>query len=297
VSIDRRAGVNSLSFLTAAFVPFEGCFLRVAFLFSFERKCEMRRYLILSAALLAATTWGGISFGRDKDKDSAGDQPSSASDSSNNDSQSAHNDRSDQNRNNNNNNNSDDAQHHAALGISMVEADGHVRVTAVLPGSPAAKAGLQAGDEIRAVDDQRIRTAQGLTDEIGEQQPGATVELSIRRNGERRTLNARLANSQEISGNRGRWNRQYATNDNDNHRNNSQNGWNRNRASSYDPDSQSGSQSVNQQLRQLRQQVAQLQEEVDQLRGQSAGGTRVGYRNRSNNSSRDGGQSNDRDQD
>ena len=139
----------------------------------------MRRYLILSAALLAMAAWGGTSFGREKD--SSNDSQSNASDSSSNDSQSAA-----QNRDRQDRETSDDAQHHAALGISMSDSEGHVRVIAVMPGSPAARAGLQVGDEIRAVGDQRIRTAQGLTEEIEEQQPGATVELSIRRNGERR---------------------------------------------------------------------------------------------------------------
>ena len=122
---------------------------------------------------------------------------------------------------------------------------------------------------------------------MGEKQPGSNVELSIRRNGERRTLQARLVSSQEVRQN----NRQYAANDDGYNRGNrqngwNQNGWNRNRASSYDPNAQSGSQSVNQQIRMLRQQVAQLQQEVDELRNQSANGARVGYRNRSNDTSR-----------
>jgi len=262
----------------------------------------MRRYLILPAALLAAIAWGGTSFGRDKD--SGNDSQSKASNTSGNDTQATNQNGNDQQGREG----ADDAQHHAALGISMTDSDGHVRVAAVMPGSPAAKAGLQVGDEIRAVDDERIRTAEGLTEEIGEQQPGATVELSIRRNGERRTLHARLASSQEA--NRWRNNRQFGLNrqngsngqyasnvenDDYNSRGNQQNGWNRNRASSYDPDSQSASQAIHQQLRQLRQQVAQLQQEVDELRGQSANGTRVGYRNRSNNNSRDGQSDQDRD--
>jgi PDZ domain len=245
---------------------------------------NMRRYLILSAALLALAAWSGKSFGRDKD--SGNDSQTNASDSASNETQSSAQNRNDrQDREN-----ADDAQHHAALGISMTDSDGHVRVAAVMPGSPAARAGLQVGDEIRAVDDQRIRTADELTEEIGEQQPGANVELSIRRNGERRTLHARLASSQEA--NRWRNNRQVASNagnDEYNNRGYRQDGWNRNRASSYDPDSQLNSQAINQQLRQMRQQVAQLQQEVDELRNQSAN-TRLGNRNRANNASRDGGQ-------
>ena len=81
-----------------------------------------------------------------------------------------------QNQNASNRQNRDedsDSQHHAVLGVSMDDADGAVHVTAVLPGSPAAKAGLQVGDEIRSVDGDRIRTSQGLAEEIGESAPAA----------------------------------------------------------------------------------------------------------------------------
>ena len=126
----------------------------------------MRRYLILPAALLAVAAWGGTSFGREKD--AGNDSQSNASESSTNDSQSTGQNRNDRQEREE----MDDAEHHAALGISMVEKDGHVRVAAVMPGSPAARAGLQVDDEIRAVGDQRIRTTDGLTEEISEQQPG-----------------------------------------------------------------------------------------------------------------------------
>jgi len=248
-------------------------------------------YGIVALALVAMATWSGSSFGREKD--SSDDTKSNANKAASDDSQAGQsNDRNNQDRNQDHNQSEADAQHHAALGISIVDNDGRVRVVAILPGSPAARAGLQVGDEIRYVDDQRIRTAEGLTDEVGEKQAGSNVELSIRRNGERRTVQARLASSQEMATSRGQ-NRQYVSNDDNNNRGNrqngwNQNGWNRNRASSYDPNTQSNSQSVNQQIRTLRQQVAQLQQEVDDLRNQS--GARVGYRNRSNNASRDGSQ-------
>jgi HSP20 family molecular chaperone IbpA len=280
--------------------------------------CIMRRTSVtLAVALLAALAWSGNSFGRDQDDSQATGNSGSNSSASNDNSQTStqndsrnqdrdnrenrNQDRDNRNSSDNRNNNQED-QHHASLGISMVEQDGHVRVTAVMPGSPAAKAGVQVNDEIRAVDEQRIRTAEGLSEEIGEKQAGATVELAVRRNGERRTLRARLASAQEFGSRRnrqwqqgqqygqqdqyGRQNGQWAQNGqqggNDENRGRLGN-WNRNRASSYDPDSQS----VNQQVQQLRQQVNQLQQEVDELRGQQ-GNNRVGYRTRLNNSSRDG---------
>ena len=192
----------------------------------------------------------------------------------------------------------DDA-HHAILGVSLAESDGHVHVTAIMPGSPAAKAGLQVNDEIRAVDDQRIRTVEGLTEEIGQQQPGSTVELSIRRNGEPARFKPTWLASKSCTVMRTRGNRWYAASEENSNRNGAgdnwtrQNNWNRNRASSYEPDARGASSSVGQQLRQLQEQVAQLQAEVDELRGQSAAGSRVGYRNRSANSTRDSNSSND----
>ncbi len=106
------------------------------------------------------------------------------------------------------------AQHHAALGVSLREADGHVTVIAVLPGSPAARAGLQAGDVIRYVGDQRIATAQGLAEEIGEYRPGSQVELSIRRNGEKQTVSARLGSRQSAMRDRNPNDNRVASNQN-----------------------------------------------------------------------------------
>ncbi|HEX4144188.1 MAG TPA: PDZ domain-containing protein [Pirellulales bacterium] len=264
------------------------------------------RFGVVALALAALATWSSSGFAREKD--SSNDSQSNAQNASSDDSSNQNNSNND--RRNQDRDQSDDAQHHAALGISVTDNDGRVRVAAMLPGSPAAKAGLQVGDEIRYVDDQRIRTAEGLTDEVDDKQPGSNVELSIRRNGERRTLQARLASSQAMGASRWQNNRQYAANEDNNYNNRgnrwnqqgwNQNNWNRNRASSYEPNAQGNSQSVNQQIRTLRQQVAQLQQEVDDLRTQQAGGSRVGYRNRASNTSRDGNQSssdrNDQDSD
>jgi hypothetical protein len=68
-----------------------------------------------------------------------------------------------------------------------------VRVAGVIPGSPADRAGLRAGDEIRFVGDRRISTIQSLTDTIGGSEPGTQVDLLIRRNGRRQIVEARLA--------------------------------------------------------------------------------------------------------
>lgn len=247
------------------------------------------RSVALALTLAAFASWSGRTFARDVEE---GDNPKSATGEDT--SWSSDLEGSNQNQNQNagnrqNRNDNTDSQHHAVLGVSMDDADGAVHVTAVMPGSPAAKAGVQVGDEIRSVDGDRIRTAQGLAEEIGEKRPGNRVELSIRRNGERKTLQVRLATQQELYGRNWRSNRGgFASNDEGQNRNaqNGQYNRSRTRASSYDPDS-GNNQSLQQQVRSLQQQVAQLQRELDELRQQN-GNARVSSRDRSRDRTQDG---------
>jgi hypothetical protein len=166
----------------------------------------------------------------------------------------------------------ENARHHAALGVSLAESDGQVRVVAVLPGSPAAQAGLQAGDQIRYVGDQRIRTAQGLAEEIGEYRPDSQVELSIRRDGEKKTLTARLASQESTFRNRERWNR--GNNDQSDNRWNNERQANRANRAAYSygtADGQADAGQLGQQVRMLQQQVARLQQQVNQLQANQGG--------------------------
>jgi membrane-associated protease RseP (regulator of RpoE activity) len=144
----------------------------------------------------------------------------------------------------------DGAVHHAALGVSLNESDGRVTVLAVMPGSPAAKAGLRVGDQIRSVGDERIRTAKGLAEEIAENRPGTQVELSIRRSGEKQTLKATLGAQDSAFG---LWDRQA----------------NRERtAHSYSPNDRqadAAQQQVRQHIRAIQHQVSELQQEINNL--------------------------------
>ena len=58
--------------------------------------------------------------------------------------------------------------------------------------SPAAAAGLQPGDVVVAVDDTTVSGAASLSRLIGERAPGSEVELTIIRNGDERTVSAKL---------------------------------------------------------------------------------------------------------
>lgn len=73
------------------------------------------------------------------------------------------------------------------LGISLAGSDNFhspVEIAAVLPGSPAAKAGLVKGDRIVAVEGEKIRWLAHLKHAIGPRYSGETVTISVRRNDE-----------------------------------------------------------------------------------------------------------------
>jgi 2-alkenal reductase len=65
-------------------------------------------------------------------------------------------------------------------------------VVQVAAGSAAARAGLSAGDVITAIDDNRIDDEHPLLNVLLNFQPGATVNLSVIRNGSAMTLKATL---------------------------------------------------------------------------------------------------------
>ena len=70
------------------------------------------------------------------------------------------------------------------LGLQVEMVDGLVRVVAPMPGTPAARAGLQSGDFIVSFDEQRVQgmtLAQAVSAMRGE--PGTAIALAIRRNG------------------------------------------------------------------------------------------------------------------
>ena len=82
---------------------------------------------------------------------------------------------------------------HAALGVFLKQERDGVSVTEVLPGSPAERAGIVTGDEIRSIGDDRILTARDLTDEMATLAPGTHVDLTIRRDGRRQIVTVDLA--------------------------------------------------------------------------------------------------------
>jgi putative serine protease PepD len=74
---------------------------------------------------------------------------------------------------------------HAYLGVQIADTSGSsgAQVTRVVSGSPADKAGLQAGDVITAIDGKPITTADDLTARVATYKPGDKATLSVKRSG------------------------------------------------------------------------------------------------------------------
>jgi carboxyl-terminal processing protease len=79
------------------------------------------------------------------------------------------------------------------LGLELELSEGAVRVVAPMPGSPAAKAGLRAGDFILRVDDHAL-PPHSLSDAIARMrgEPGTPVSLTVRRAGPEGEFNVAL---------------------------------------------------------------------------------------------------------
>ena len=79
-----------------------------------------------------------------------------------------------------------------AESLGMKQATGAL-VDEARPDTPAAKAGIQAGDVITAVNGNSIKDSRTLAREISGMSPGSSVKLDILRKGETKSLNVTLA--------------------------------------------------------------------------------------------------------
>ncbi len=82
---------------------------------------------------------------------------------------------------------------HAYLGVGIASTSNGVRLTEVRPGTPAASAGLQAGDVITSIDGQSVRSASELSSAIDAKKPGDRVTLTYLRSGQSHTATVTLA--------------------------------------------------------------------------------------------------------
>jgi putative serine protease PepD len=82
---------------------------------------------------------------------------------------------------------------HAYLGVSVEDVNGSAKVAEVRSGTPAAAAGLQAGDTIISVDGQRITSGDALTSAISAKKPGDKVTIVYSRGGHTNSVEVTLA--------------------------------------------------------------------------------------------------------
>jgi putative serine protease PepD len=81
---------------------------------------------------------------------------------------------------------------HAFLGVSPQSVTGGVKVASVQSGSAAAKAGLKVGDVIVSLDGQATSDASTLRAAIDAKKPGDHITLTVKRNGQTKTVQATL---------------------------------------------------------------------------------------------------------
>ncbi len=79
------------------------------------------------------------------------------------------------------------------LGVYTGHSPDGVKITGVMPGGPAERAGVKEGDLLRRINGERMHSPQELSDEIADFKPGEQVEIVLRRDGERVILKATLA--------------------------------------------------------------------------------------------------------
>jgi putative serine protease PepD len=81
---------------------------------------------------------------------------------------------------------------HAYLGVAAESQNGAVRITQVRSGTPAAEAGLKAGDVVTAIDGNEVASAEALTNAISAKSPGDTVTVTYTRGGASHTVQVKL---------------------------------------------------------------------------------------------------------
>ena len=147
-----------------------------------------------------------------------------------------------------------DSAESGALGV-LIETrnDGQLRVRRVFQDSPARNAGLQQGDVIRSIDGERFTSARQLAQAVRNMDPGQSVRLQVKRDGETRRYTVKLDERQEVFDNlrRDRRGLGYASSDRRYYRGDSQ------------------VQGLREDLRELQRELNQLEQRLDGMRGRS----------------------------
>jgi C-terminal processing protease CtpA/Prc len=155
--------------------------------------------------------------------------------------------------------NQDSSEQDAGLGITLRESQDGVQIQQIFTESPAQQAGLRRGDYLLSIDDDRVRSVQDVERMIREKEPGSWVDLEVWRNGQRQTIEARLASRQRAFGSEQGGQFGFRSGQ-------QQPGMTTRPQQPRFPDW--GQQDLAQQVQNLQRQLAQLRQEVDQLRNE-----------------------------
>jgi S1-C subfamily serine protease len=83
------------------------------------------------------------------------------------------------------------------LGVSTAADSGGAAVQEATAGGPAEQAGVRAGDVIVAVDGKRIQSPDDVAAAIQDKQPGESVDVEVRRDGDAKTIAVKLGTRPE----------------------------------------------------------------------------------------------------
>ena len=81
---------------------------------------------------------------------------------------------------------------HAYLGVQLDSTASNARLSSVVAGTPAAAAGLRAGDVITGIAGQRISSMNDVQSAIASKRPGDKISLTYQRNGQSHTVKLTL---------------------------------------------------------------------------------------------------------
>jgi putative serine protease PepD len=81
---------------------------------------------------------------------------------------------------------------HPYLGVRIEDADDGARLVEIVPGSPAAQAGLRQGDVVTKIAGAGIDSADELREAVESRKPGDSLELTVTRDGDTRTVTVKL---------------------------------------------------------------------------------------------------------
>jgi S1-C subfamily serine protease len=81
---------------------------------------------------------------------------------------------------------------HPYLGVQITDDENGALIAEIVPGSPAAEAGLRQGDVVTEVAGSEVASADELREAVADRKPGDSLELTVERDGEMMTVTVEL---------------------------------------------------------------------------------------------------------